>query len=34
MVGGQWVVRDQRHAAQQAIAARFKQTLAELRGFR
>jgi len=34
MVGGQWVVRNQRHVAQQAIAARFKQTLAELREFR
>lgn len=31
MVGGQWVVRNQKHVAQQAIAARFKQTLAELR---
>ncbi|SFU89002.1 formimidoylglutamate deiminase [Pseudoduganella namucuonensis] len=34
MVGGRWVVRGQRHAAQQAIAARFRQTLAELREFR
>ncbi|MES2261054.1 MAG: formimidoylglutamate deiminase [Pseudomonadota bacterium] len=34
MVGGRWQVRDGRHAAQQAIAARFKQTLAELREFR
>ncbi|WP_295991254.1 formimidoylglutamate deiminase [Rugamonas sp.] len=34
MVGGRWVVRDQQHVAQQAIAARFKQTLAELREFR
>ena len=34
MVGGQWVVRDGRHVAQQAITARFKQTLAELREFR
>ncbi|MYM74823.1 formimidoylglutamate deiminase [Duganella sp. FT134W] len=33
MVGGQWVVRNQQHVAQQAIAARFKQTLAELREF-
>lgn len=33
MVGGQWVVRDGRHVAQQAITARFKQTLAELREF-
>ncbi|MBB3120657.1 formimidoylglutamate deiminase [Pseudoduganella violacea] len=32
MVGGQWVVRGQKHAAQPAITARFKQTLAELRG--
>ena len=34
MVGGQWVVRNQQHVAQQAIAARFKQTMAELREFR
>jgi len=34
MVGGRWVVRSQQHVAQQAIAARFKQTLAELREFR
>ena len=34
MVGGQWVVRNQQHVAQQAIAARFRQTLAELREFR
>ncbi|GJI99138.1 formimidoylglutamate deiminase [Duganella caerulea] len=34
MVGGQWVVRNQQHVAQQAIAVRFKQTLAELREFR
>jgi len=34
MVGGQWLVRNQQHVAQQAIAARFKQTLAELREFR
>ena len=34
MVGGRWVVRNQQHVAQQAIAARFKQTLAELREFR
>lgn len=34
MVGGQWVVRNQQHVAQHAIAARFKQTLAELREFR
>ncbi|HEU4844637.1 MAG TPA: formimidoylglutamate deiminase [Burkholderiaceae bacterium] len=34
MVGGQWVVRKQQHVAQQAIAARFRQTLAELREFR
>lgn len=34
MVGGQWVVRNQQHVAQQTIAARFRQTLAELREFR
>jgi len=34
MVGGQWVVRGGRHVAQEAITARFKQTLAELREFR
>jgi formimidoylglutamate deiminase len=34
MAGGQWVVRKQQHVAQQAIAARFRQTLAELREFR
>ena len=34
MVGGRWVVRNQQHVAQQGIAARFKQTLAELREFR
>ncbi len=34
MVGGQWVVRGARHVAQEAITARFKQTLAELREFR
>lgn len=34
MAGGQWVVRGQQHVAQQAIAARFKQTLAELREYR
>jgi formimidoylglutamate deiminase len=34
MVGGRWVVRNQQHVAQQAIVARFKQTLAELREFR
>jgi formimidoylglutamate deiminase len=34
MVGGRWVVRNQQHEAQQAIVARFKQTLAELREFR
>ncbi len=33
MVGGQWVVRDFRHVAQDAITARYKQTLAELRKF-
>lgn len=31
LVGGQWVVRAQRHLHQQAIGARFKRTLAELR---
>ncbi|GAB2849061.1 formimidoylglutamate deiminase [Pseudoduganella ginsengisoli] len=34
LAGGQWVVRGQQHVAQQAIAARFKQTLAELREYR
>jgi formimidoylglutamate deiminase len=34
MVGGRWLVRDRQHMAQQEIAARFKQTLAELREFR
>jgi formimidoylglutamate deiminase len=34
MAGGQWVVRGQQHVAQQAIAARFRQTLAELREYR
>ena len=34
MVGGQWVVRGGRHVAQEAITARFRQTLAELREFR
>ncbi|MES2126871.1 MAG: formimidoylglutamate deiminase [Pseudomonadota bacterium] len=34
MVGGQWVVQDQRHVAQTAIAQRFKQTIAALREFR
>ena len=34
MVGGQWVVRDQKHVAQPAITARFKKTLAELRELR
>jgi formimidoylglutamate deiminase len=33
LVGGQWVVRGGRHGAQEAIAARFKQTVAELRAF-
>ncbi|MET0264224.1 MAG: formimidoylglutamate deiminase [Duganella sp.] len=34
MVGGRWVVRNGQHVAQQAIAARFKQTMATLREFR
>jgi formimidoylglutamate deiminase len=34
MVGGRWVVRDREHVAQPAIAARFRQTLAELRELR
>lgn len=34
MVGGQWVVRNGRHAAQDAIAARFRQTLTELGALR
>ncbi|MGV7209367.1 formimidoylglutamate deiminase [Oxalobacteraceae bacterium A2-2] len=34
MVCGQWVVRGGRHAAQDAIAARFRQTMAELRELR
>ncbi|KQQ47421.1 N-formimino-L-glutamate deiminase [Duganella sp. Leaf126] len=34
MVGGRWVVRNAQHVAQQAIAARFRQTMAELREFR
>jgi formimidoylglutamate deiminase len=34
MVGGQWVVRGQKHVAQPAITARFKKTLAELRELR
>jgi formimidoylglutamate deiminase len=33
LVGGQWVVRDKRHVAQQAITERFKRTVAELRAF-
>jgi len=33
LVGGRWVVRNGQHVAQQAIAARFKQTMAELREF-
>jgi formimidoylglutamate deiminase len=33
LVGGQWVVRGGGHGAQEAIAARFKQTVAELRAF-
>ncbi len=31
LVGGHWVVRGQRHVAQEAIAERFKQALADLR---
>ncbi len=34
LAGGQWIVRGQEHVAQQAIAARFRQTLAELRELR
>ena len=34
MVGGHWVVRNREHVAQPAIAARFRQTLAELRELR
>ena len=34
LVGGQWVVRGQKHVAQPAITARFKKTLAELRELR
>ncbi len=33
LVGGQWVVRDKRHVAQQAITERFKRTVAQLRAF-
>ncbi len=33
LVGGRWVVRDQRHLAQQTITERFKRTVAELRAF-
>ena len=33
LAGGQWVVRAQRHVAQDAIGARYKRTLAELRRF-
>lgn len=33
LAGGRWVVRGQRHVAQDAIAARYKRTLAELRRF-
>jgi formimidoylglutamate deiminase len=32
LVGGQWVVRDSAHFAQQAIAQRFRQAMSELRG--
>jgi len=34
LAGGRWVVRGQKHVAQQAIAARFRQTLAKLRELR
>ena len=34
VVGGRWVVRDHEHIAQAAIAQRYKQTIAELRGLR
>ncbi|MFC0167136.1 formimidoylglutamate deiminase [Pseudoduganella danionis] len=34
MVGGRWLVQRGQHVAQQEIAARFKQTLTELREFR
>ncbi|WEF31336.1 formimidoylglutamate deiminase [Pseudoduganella chitinolytica] len=34
LAGGRWVVRSQEHVAQPAIAARFRQTLAELRELR
>ncbi|CDG81264.1 formimidoylglutamate deiminase [Janthinobacterium agaricidamnosum] len=33
LAGGQWLVRGQRHVAQQAITARYKATLAQLRKF-
>ncbi|MES2296499.1 MAG: formimidoylglutamate deiminase [Pseudomonadota bacterium] len=33
LAGGRWVVRGQRHAQQDAIAERFKRTVAELRRF-
>ncbi|MDC8758564.1 formimidoylglutamate deiminase [Janthinobacterium fluminis] len=33
LAGGRWVVRQQRHVAQDAITARYKRTLAELRRF-
>ena len=34
MVGGRWVVRGQRHMAQESIAKRYMQTIAELRTLR
>jgi formimidoylglutamate deiminase len=34
LAGGQWVVRDQRHVAQTAIAQRYMHTIAELRTLR
>ncbi|HEX8479949.1 MAG TPA: formimidoylglutamate deiminase [Telluria sp.] len=34
LVGGRWVVRGQRHVAQEAIAQRYMQTIAELRTLR
>jgi len=34
MVGGRWLVQRGQHVAQQEIAARFKQTLTELRELR
>ena len=34
MVGGRWVVRAKRHVAQDAIAQRYRQTIAQLRTLR